>query len=94
MPPAAASGQEVFEEAHLGVRIRQVEAHEHGQEHADEDGKQGEEEVLLSDHFMVGREDVAADEAHWFPPAAWAAVVFIQLSNSCGSMTIKVVRIW
>ena len=47
------------------IRPDQVNAHQPGEDHADEHSDEGKRVVLLSDHFVVETEDVFADEALW-----------------------------
>src|SRR6201998_1784937 len=62
----AAGSADLREQSQAGdrqIRPDQVNAHQPGENHADEHGDQGEPIVLLADHFVVETEDVFADEA-------------------------------
>jgi hypothetical protein len=48
---------------------RKVHAHQNGHRHADQDGRQGQHDVLDTDDLMIKAEDVFANEAgRWLVP--------------------------
>ena len=50
-------------ERNVRARPRQVETHDHGKNHSDDDRRHGQQDVLDADHFMIDAEDVLADKA-------------------------------
>ena len=60
-----ADGREFIEHWNWPGRPAEVETHEPGKNHADENGKQRQRVVLLADHFVIEAKDVLTNKTGW-----------------------------